>query len=71
MMNIESAVYYVDEVTGNNAGIQATIDGIKMSVPLDENNRHFRAIQEWVKEGNKIEDADQKWKALTQCYFGT
>jgi len=57
-MNIESAVYYVDEVSGNNAGIQVTIDGIKMSVPLDPANRHYQAIQKWVAEGNKIEDAD-------------
>ena len=57
-MNIESAVYYVDEVTGNNAGIQATINGIKMSVPLDPDNRHYQAIQEWVAEGNTIQEAD-------------
>ena len=57
-MNIESAVYYVDEVTGNNAGIQATIGGIKMSVPLDPDNRHYQAIQEWVAEGNTIQEAD-------------
>jgi len=29
-----------------------------MVVPLDSNNRHYQAIQEWVAEGNKIEDAD-------------
>ena len=28
------------------------------SVPLDPNNTHYQAIQEWIKEGNKIEDAD-------------
>jgi len=26
--------------------------------PLDPDNRHYQAIQEWVAEGNKIEDAD-------------
>jgi uncharacterized protein YcfJ len=28
------------------------------SVPLDPDNTDYIAIQEWVKEGNKIEDAD-------------
>ena len=26
--------------------------------PLDPDNRHYQAIQEWVAEGNKIEDVD-------------
>ena len=26
------------------------------SVPLDEANRHYQAIQEWVAEGNTIEE---------------
>ena len=29
-----------------------------LSVPLDPNNKHYQAIQEWVAEGNTIEDAD-------------
>ena len=29
-----------------------------LSVPLNPNNRHYQAIQEWVTEGNKIKDAD-------------
>ena len=28
------------------------------SVPLDEANRHYQAIQEWVAEGNTIEEAE-------------
>jgi len=52
-MNITSAKYGFD-----NACIIAIIDGIEMVVPLDSNNRHYQAIQEWVAEGNKIEDAD-------------
>jgi len=28
------------------------------SVPLSPDNTDYIAIQEWVKEGNKIEDAD-------------
>ena len=57
-MNITSAKYtkgFNDIGTGS---IKATIDDVLMSVPKDPNNRHYQAIQEWVKEGNKIEDAD-------------
>jgi len=43
---------------GENVSINATIDGTKWNIPLDPNNRHYQAIQEWVAEGNKIEDAD-------------
>jgi len=38
--------------------IKATIDGQEMSVPLDTANRHYIAIQEWVAEGNTIQEAD-------------
>jgi hypothetical protein len=57
-MNITSAKYtkgFNDIGTGS---IKATIDGVLMSVPLDPANRHYQEIQEWVAEGNKIEDAD-------------
>ena len=61
IMNIESAKYGKD-FDGNNSCIVAMIDGIKHLISLDPNNRHYQAIQEWVKEGNKIEDADQHGK---------
>ena len=58
-MNIESAVYYVDVITGDNVGIQVTIDGITMSVPLDPANRHYDEIMRQVNEGTlTIEDAE-------------
>jgi len=41
-----------------NKHIEATIDGQNWTVPVNENNRHYKAILEWVAEGNKIEDAD-------------
>ena len=28
-----------------------------LSVPLDEDNRHYQAIMQWVAEGNTIEEA--------------
>jgi hypothetical protein len=49
-MNIESAVYSVD-MEGNNSSIQATIEGIKMSVPLDPANRHYAEIMRQVEAG--------------------
>ncbi len=60
-MNIQNAKYF-NKVFPNNENeinnIQATIDGVLYHIPLDPDNRHFIAIQEWVAEGNKIEDAD-------------
>ena len=55
-MNITQAQYFASD--GENTSIQATIDGRVVSVPLDPDNRHYQAIQEWVAEGNTIEDAD-------------
>ena len=43
-MNITSAQYNADPIDGTNVSIQATIDGIEMSVPLDPANRHYAAI---------------------------
>jgi len=57
-MNITKAKYYLNEDGNANQGIDVTIDGQVMFVPLDSANRHYQAIQEWVTEGNKIEDAD-------------
>jgi len=56
-MNIESAKYIADK-DGNNASVNAVIDGVQYAIPIDPDNRHYQAIQEWVAEGNKIEDAD-------------
>ena len=57
-MNIESAVYSVD-MDGNNSSIQATIDGIQMSVPLDKANRHYAEILKQVEAGTLvIQDAE-------------
>ena len=55
-LNIKSAQYV--NVRGENVSINIIVGTVSMSVPLDPNNRHYQAIQEWVKEGNKIEEAD-------------
>ena len=58
-MKIKSAEYINDDLLDKkNVMIKATIDEVEMFVPVEPNNRHYQAIQEWVAEGNKIEDAD-------------
>ena len=57
-MNIISAQYKVDLDGKTKVSFKAKIDDKEMSVPLDPDNRHYQASQEWVAEGNKIEDAD-------------
>ena len=56
-MNITSAKY-VQGLSKTNINVKATIDDKEMFVPIDPANRHYIAIQEWVAEGNTIEDAD-------------
>ena len=41
-----------------NTSVTCTIDGQVWNVPLNPNNRHWQAIQEWVAEGNTIAEAD-------------
>lgn len=60
-MNIKTAKYLkapIDNPDNKNTSIMAIIDNETLFVPLEPNNRHYQAIQEWVAEGNKIEDAD-------------
>tara|TARA_A100000171_G_scaffold14899_1_gene13343 strand:- start:138 stop:335 length:198 start_codon:yes stop_codon:yes gene_type:complete len=65
-MNITSAQYKVRHTyddDGNitstkNCAVIAVIDGETVGVPLDPANRHYQAIQEWVAEGNTIQEAD-------------
>ena len=56
-MNITSA-QYIQDAANTNVSIKATIDGTEMFVPLDPDNRHYQAIQEWVAEGNTIQEAE-------------
>ena len=56
-MNITSA-QYINDLDGNTACINATIDGITMSVPLDPANRHYAEIMRQVEAGElTIEEA--------------
>ncbi len=55
---ITEAIYGKDPITDENICVNAVIDGVKWSVPLDPDNGHYQAIQEWVAEGNTIEEAN-------------
>jgi len=57
-MAISSAQYQRNIENTKNVAIKATINGVVWSVPLDPANTDYIAIQEWVAEGNTIEDAD-------------
>ena len=48
-MTITNAQYNTD--MGENVSINATIDGVEMSVPLAEGNRHYDEITRQVAEG--------------------
>ena len=58
-MNITKAKYYLNEDGDANQGIDVTIDGQAMSVPLDPANRHYAEILKQVEEGTlTIKDAE-------------
>ena len=58
MMKIENAKYFLNEID-NVTMIKCVIDGLTMSVPLDENNRHYVEIKRQVDVGElTIADAD-------------
>ena len=53
-MQITSAQYLPDPMSGNNSSIRATIDGQELFVPLDPANRHYAAILKAVEEGTLV-----------------
>jgi len=58
-MNITSAQYVTDTLTGDAASITAVIDGVTMSVPLDPSNRHYSEIMRQIEAGELvIQEAD-------------
>ena len=57
-MNIESAKY-IEDKDDIKIAVSVVIDGETLSVPLNvEDNRHWQALQEWVADGNTIEEAE-------------
>ncbi len=58
-MNITSAKYAKDSLSGANTSISATIDGQEWSVPLTPGNRHYDEIMRQVEAGTLvIQEAD-------------
>ena len=58
-MNITNAKYVDSRQSGTNDGIDATIDGVLMHVPITSGNRHYDEIMRQVAEGTlTIADAD-------------
>ena len=53
-INITQAQYVIDELTNENVSIKATIDGVEMSVPLAEGNRHYDEIMRQVEAGTLV-----------------
>jgi hypothetical protein len=50
----------ITDLAGNksNSTIKATLNGVEVFVPIDENNRDYQEILKWVDAGNTIEEAD-------------
>jgi hypothetical protein len=51
---VTTAAYGKHPITDENICVNATINGIKWSVPIDPANADYQAILEWVAEGNTI-----------------
>ena len=43
--------------TSKNHYMIVVKDGVTTSVPLDSDNRDYQEVQEWVADGNTIEEA--------------
>jgi len=58
-MNIITAQYVSDPISGTSDTIKATIDGQEVFVPLDPANRHYAEILKQVEAGDlTIQEAD-------------
>jgi len=58
-MNITFSQYIQNDDGTENVFINATIDGVEMSVPLDPANRHYAEILRQVEAGTlTIQDAE-------------
>jgi hypothetical protein len=51
-MDITAAQYIAED--GTNSCINATIDGVQLSVPLDPANRHYAEIMRQVEAGDLV-----------------
>jgi len=59
-MKITKVINSRDEKTNNVMGYIVTIKSKDFGVPLDASNRHYQAVQEWVKiDGNTIGEVEK------------
>ena len=56
--NITKCKYNKNGPDNVNSSIQLTMDCQEYTVPIDVDNIHYQMIQEWVADGNTIEEAD-------------
>lgn len=49
-MQFTNQKYVVDPLSGNRSGIQATVDGQEMFIPMDPNNRFYTELMRQVAE---------------------
>tara|TARA_X000001388_G_scaffold59135_1_gene44527 strand:+ start:241 stop:426 length:186 start_codon:yes stop_codon:yes gene_type:complete len=56
--SIKSAKYFTDSMSDKDYCINIEDDNGKHSVPIDTTNTDYQAIQEWVADGNTIEESD-------------
>ena len=52
-MTIENAKYHAND-HAENVAVNATIDGVEMSVPLDPANRHYAEILKQIEAGTLV-----------------
>ena len=58
-MNITSAQYMKNIITGEVCAINIVSEDKLMSVPIEPENIHYQAILEWAeKDGNEIQAAE-------------
>ena len=55
-MNITSAEYVYDIETNKKYAIRAVIDGMNMSIPIDNENKDYQEIQQWIADGGTVID---------------
>lgn len=49
-MQFENQKYIYDRVSGEKSGIQATVNGCDMSIPIAKGNRHYDELMRQVAE---------------------
>ena len=57
---IKSATYQYSNVSGDPIKVSINVeyqDGKIWSIPIDNDNRHYQEVLQWVADGNTIKDS--------------